>query len=203
MLRTLALGFWWALIAGLTYLAVTQLSGCALDVEGSGELEPNKRPRDVDQVDAGELAPDAAVTRPDAAVTRPDAGMADRDATAGMRDAAALEPDSAPEMRDAAAPAALAGAWEVVLEREHGTGCTGRPVAGTERWEVAGDLGTLTTPAGVLYRLPAPPAVWWQTQGAQPVVRVELAPGSALRGQLLVEFANGCLETWTAEGKRL
>ena len=90
------------------------------------------------------------------------------------------------------------------LTRKVGTGCTGRPAAATQRWELAADLGHVSTPWGELDRLPAPPDLWWQTQGVQPVVRVELEQlkSGVLRGQLLIETPSFCLETWTAEGTR-
>lgn len=200
MLRTLALGFWWALVIALTYLAVLQLSGCALDVGSEGDAPPTKRGRGV------ELEPDDA-----AAPAMPDAGAGD---AAQVPDAHQVDGGSAPDANvvqppdaaepDAAAPAGLGGAWTVRLARRVGSGCTGRPAAATQRWELATDLATLSTPWGELERLPAPPDLWWQTDGEQPVVRVELErlKDGVLRGQLLIETPSFCLETWAAEGER-
>lgn len=204
MLRTLALGFWWAMVAVLTYLAVAQLSGCALDVGGEGDPTVTKRGRDAEL----ELEPDdaAAPAKPDAgAELERDAAQVDAVVDAG----AELERDAGPHqvdgrVPDAAAPAGLGGAWTVKLVRRVGSGCTGRPAAATQVWELAPDLGHVSTPWGELERLPAPPDLWWQTEGEQPVVRVELEQlkVGVLRGQLLIETPSFCLETWAAEGSR-
>lgn len=180
----LSRGFWWSMLVALLWLGALRLcSGCGVDVEGAGDVEGGKRPRDVEQLtplerDAGELAPDGQVDAP-------------------AIDAGAPLPDAHTDVALVAPPAPLAGRWRVALRRTHGSGCTGLPVAASELWEVSTDLATVTTPQGQLALLTAG---MWELDGT-PVLRFELEPGETLRGARVAEVGF-CVEAWAVEGVR-
>lgn len=178
----LSRGFWWSMLLALLWLGALRVcSGCAVDVDPSGEVGPDKHQRDSElgrePVDAGAI--DGAPTQVDAAeLERPDA--------------------VAPDAPDAhTAPAPLAGRWRVKLTRTHGSGCTGLPATASELWDVSADLATVTTPQGQLELLTAG---MWQLDGA-PVVRFELEPGETLRGARVAEVGF-CVEVWAVDGAR-